>query len=93
MHVCLENRNKCVILLHLLKTLKMTTLGEILNKKSIKKADVSRKTGISSSRLSQLSNNETTNLKADELYLIALAIDVPPVEILNKVCNHLKLRK
>ncbi len=71
----------------------MTILGEILTKKSIKKADVSRKTGISTSRLSQLSNNETTNLKVEELYLIALAIDVPPVEILTKVCNHLKLKK
>lgn len=93
MYTCIENRNKCLILLHLSNFLKMTTLGEILNKKSIKKADVSRKTGISSSRLSQLSNNETTNLKVDELYLIALAIDVPPVEILNKVCIHLKLKK
>lgn len=71
----------------------MTILGEVLHKKSIKKADVSRKTGISTSRLSQLSNNNATNLKAEELYLIALAIDVPPVEMLNKVCSHLKLKK
>jgi DNA-binding Xre family transcriptional regulator len=70
----------------------MTVLGEYLSKKSIKKADVSRKTGISTSRLSELSRNEKTNLKADELFLIALAIDVPPIEILNKVCNHLKLK-
>ena len=93
MYICLEKRNIWLTSLHLLKEFKMTTLGEILSKKSIKKADVSRKTGISTSRLSQLSNNETTNLRVDELYLIALAIDVPPVEILNKVCNHLKLRK
>lgn len=71
----------------------MTELGEILSKKSIKKADVSRKTGISTSRLSQLSRNEATNLKVEELYLIALAIDVPPSELLQKVCNHLKLKK
>lgn len=71
----------------------MTVLGEILSKKSIKKADVSRKTGISTSRLSQLSNNETTKLKVEELYLISLAIEVPPLELLSKVCNHLKLRK
>jgi len=70
----------------------MTILGEVLHKKSINKADVSRKTGISTSRLSQLSNNNTTNLKVDELYLIALAIDVPPIEILSKVCSHLKLK-
>ena len=71
----------------------MTVLGELLSKKSIKKADVTRKTGISASRHSQLSNNQTTNLKVEELYLIALAIDVSPVEILTKVCNHLKLKK
>lgn len=71
----------------------MTVLGEFLLKKSIKKADVSRKTGISTSRLSELSRNNTTKLKADELFLIALAIDVPPNEILNKVCGHLKLKK
>ncbi len=71
----------------------MTVLGEYLSKKSIKKADVARKTGISSSRLSQLSRNETTNFKVEELYLIALAIDVKPSEILIKVCNHLKLKK
>lgn len=71
----------------------MTVLGNFLLKKSIKKADVSRKTGISTSRLSELSRNETTKLKAEELFLIALAIDVEPTEILNKVCGHLKLKK
>lgn len=71
----------------------MTILGEYLSKKSIKKADVSRKTGISSSRLTELSRNESTRLRVDELYLIALAIDVPPIEILNRVCVHIKLKK
>ena len=69
----------------------MTALGEILQKKSIKKADVSRKTGISTSRLTELSRNESTKLSANELYLIALAIDVSPAEILSEVCGHLKL--
>ncbi len=70
----------------------MTVLGEFLSDKSIKKAEVSRKTGISTSRLSELSRNDATKLKAEELFLIALAIDVPPSEILNKVCGHLKLK-
>lgn len=69
----------------------MTRLGEYLNKKSIKKAEVSRKTGISPSRLSELALNESTNLKAEELYLIALAIDVDPIEILEVVYKDLKL--
>ena len=70
----------------------MTILGEFLSQKSIKKSDVARKTGISTSRLTELTRNESTKLRVEELYLIALAIDVPPLEILNKVCNHLQLK-
>lgn len=71
----------------------MTFLGEYLTLKSINKAEVSRKTGIRKSRLSQLSTNENTNLKAEELYLISQAIDVNPNEILEKLYGHLKLKK
>ncbi len=71
----------------------MTVLGEFLSKKSIKKADVSRKTGISTLRLSELSRNESTKLKPEEFFLIAPFIDVAPIEILNKVCGHVKLKK
>ena len=67
----------------------MIVLSEFLSKKSIKKADVSSST----SRLSELSRNESTKLKAEELFLIALAIDIAPIEILNKVCGHVKLKK
>ena len=70
----------------------MTKLGQFLEKKSIKKADVSRKTGISQSRLSVLSSSSKTKLTADELYLIALAIDVSPCDILNEICKNLKLK-
>lgn len=69
----------------------MTKFGEYLIKKSIKKAEVSRKTGISPSRLSELALNDTTKLKAEELYLIALAIDVNPSDILNVICEDIKL--
>lgn len=71
----------------------MTRLGLFLEKKSIKKSDVSRKTGISQSRLSVLSSNPKTKLTADELYLIALAIDQPPSEVFIEVCGHLTLTK
>jgi DNA-binding Xre family transcriptional regulator len=70
----------------------MTILGDFLNKKSINKSDVSRKTGISKSRLSELTRNEHAQIKATELYLIALAIDVLPIELLNIVCCYLKLK-
>jgi DNA-binding Xre family transcriptional regulator len=46
---------------------------------------VSRKTGISQSRMSQLSTNETTKLRADELYVIALALELDPCEVLKEL--------
>ncbi|GAA3557732.1 helix-turn-helix transcriptional regulator [Snuella lapsa] len=69
----------------------MTTLGLYLTKKSVNRAMVSRRTGISQARLSQLSSNESTKLRADELYFIALAIDVDPGDLLKEVCKDLKL--
>ncbi len=69
----------------------MTELGLYFAKKSINRADVSRKTGISKTRLSELANNENTQLRVNELYLIALAIDEDPCEILKEICKDLKL--
>ncbi|HAD97050.1 MAG TPA: DNA-binding protein [Cryomorphaceae bacterium] len=71
----------------------MTPLGLYLAKKSINKAEVARRTGLSKSRISQLTSNESTQLRADELYLIALAIDAEPGELLEAVCGHLKLTR
>lgn len=69
----------------------MTRLGEYLEKKAISKATVANRTGISRSRLSELTNNPSTHLKAKELYLIALAIDVEPNEIIKEVFKEVKL--
>lgn len=69
----------------------MTELGLYLSRKSVNRSDVARKTGISKTRLSELANNTSTKLRVDELYLIALAIDVDPCEVLNHVCSGLKL--
>ena len=63
----------------------MTALGLYLAKKSISKAGVSVKIGISRSTLSELTLNESTHLRAKELYLIALAIDVDPCEVLKEL--------
>lgn len=71
----------------------MTELGVFLTKKSINRAEISRKTGISPSRLSELTLNASTQLRAKEVYLIALAIDIDPCEVLKEVCGHLKLAK
>ena len=70
----------------------MTDLGLYLAKKSVNKAEISRKTGISKSRLSELSMNITAKLRADELYLIALAIDADPSELLKHLFKDLKLK-
>lgn len=70
----------------------MTELGLFLSRKSVNRSDVARKTGISKTRLSELANNASTKLRVDELYLIALAIDVDTCEIMKEVCEDLKLK-
>ena len=70
----------------------MTRLGEYLTNRSINKASVSRKTGINKNRLSELSNSTTALLHADELYLIALAIEANPCELLDHVSGHVQLK-
>ncbi len=69
----------------------LTKLGLYLAKKSVNKADVARKTGLSAFRLSQLSINPKSQLRVDELYLIALAIEADPAELLFAVCQELAL--
>lgn len=71
----------------------MTELGLYLSRKSVNRSDVARKTGLSKTRLSELSNNKKTKLKVDELYLIALALDVDPSEVMKDICKDLKLVK
>ena len=71
----------------------MTKLGEYLQKRSANRAEVSRKTGIRTTRLHELSNNPRTNVKAEELYLIALAIEANPCALLEHVCGSLALKK
>lgn len=70
----------------------MTELGLLFSKRSVNRSDVSRKTGISKTRLSELANNDRTKLRVDEMYLIALAINVEPSEVLAEICKNLTLR-
>ncbi len=69
----------------------MTELGHYLSKKSASKAGISKKTGISKSRISELTLNPSTQLRAWELYLIALALDVDPGEMFKDIFSELKL--
>lgn len=70
----------------------MTELGVYLSKKSASKAEISKKTGISKSRISELTLNESTQLRARELFLIALALDVDPGEMFKEIFKELKLK-
>lgn len=69
----------------------MTKLGLYLAQKSVNKSEVARKTGLSKARISELSLNPSTKLRADELYLIAMAIDVDPADLLKALFGDLKL--
>ncbi len=71
----------------------MTKLGEYLIVKSVNKSEVARKTGLSKPRLSELTLNPSAKLRADELYLIALAINISPCELLEALYCELKLKK
>ncbi|SDE11667.1 helix-turn-helix domain-containing protein [Niabella drilacis] len=71
----------------------MTKLGLYLAQKSVNKSEVARKTGLSKARMNELTLNERSHLRADELYLIAMAIDVRPIELLEYVCGGMRLQK
>lgn len=70
----------------------MTKLGMYLAQKSVNKSEVARKTGLSKARISELSLNPSTRLQAEELYKIALAIDVNPCELLEALFGKTKLQ-
>ena len=71
----------------------MMLLGKYFTSKSINKTEVAQKTGLLTSRLSDLLRKETTALKAEEVNLITFAIDLNPEEILHKIYGHLKIKK
>lgn len=71
----------------------MTELGKFLKKKSVNKAEISRRTNITTSRLSDLCLKEYARLTAEELYLIALAIDIEPSEVLKEIFKDFKLQE
>ncbi|WP_179367624.1 helix-turn-helix domain-containing protein [Winogradskyella forsetii] len=70
----------------------MTELGKFLSKKSVNKAEISRRTDITTSRLSDLCLKEYARLTAEELYLIALAIDVNPSEVFEEIFKNVELK-
>jgi hypothetical protein len=71
----------------------MTKFGTYLAAKSVNKSEISRKTGLTKARINSLSMNNRSYLRAEELVLIALAIDVDPSEMQKELYGHLKLKK
>ena len=71
----------------------MTKPGEYLFTKSANKALVSRKTGLSKQRMGEITLNQNAKLRADEVYLVAMAIGVEPDELFLYVCKDLKLKE
>jgi predicted XRE-type DNA-binding protein len=69
----------------------MTELGQYLSMKAVNQSEVCRKTGINRTRLSELINSANSKLKANEIYLIALAIDESPCEVMDRICKDVKL--
>ena len=69
----------------------LTKFGIFLAQRSVNRAMVSSKTGISKTRMSRLANQTNSHLRADELYLVALAIDVKPSDLLDYLTKDLKL--
>lgn len=70
---------------------KLNALGLYLQKRSINKAEVCRKIGISTTRMTWLCYEPIMYLRASELILIAKAIKVDPAEMLYELVGHLEL--
>lgn len=68
-------------------------MGKILAKRSVNKSRVARRAGLSKARMNELTLTATAKLRADELYLIAKAIDMEPCELLHELCGHLQLKE
>jgi len=69
----------------------MTKLGVYLAQRSVNKAEIGRRTGLGRQRIGELCNNTSTRLSVQELYKIALAINIDPGEIFKEICKDIKL--
>lgn len=70
----------------------MTKLGEYLARRSVSKAEIGRKTGLTRQRVSELCLSDKTNLKGEEFYLISLAIKADQLDMLKALYGHLALK-
>ena len=71
---------------------KLTALGNLFVKRSVNKASISRRTGITKQRLTRLSRETNIRILASEVYLIALTVGMDAGKLLDLLCKHLKSR-
>ena len=71
----------------------LTDFGLFLAQRSVNKSQVSAKTGISKTRMTRLTTQPNSHLRASELFLVALAIEVDACEMLKFLSKDLKLIK
>lgn len=70
----------------------LTPLGYYLSQKPLSQAKISRMTGISKDRMSDLYIKAKTRPTVEEIYLISLAISVHYSEIVDFLCKGLELK-
>lgn len=70
----------------------LTPLGLFLSKKPLSQAKLARMTGIKKDRVSRLHVNSSTKPTFEEVYLIALALNITIQEIADSICNNIQLR-
>lgn len=70
----------------------ITRLGLYLSRKPLSQAKLSRRTGISKDRLSKLHIEVKSRPTVEEIYLIALALEISYSEIIDFLCEGLKLK-
>ena len=71
---------------------KLTRLGLYLSRKPLSQAKLARRTGISKDRIRKLHIDIKSRSTVEEIYLIALALEVNYSEIIEFICEGLTLR-
>lgn len=71
----------------------MTEFGEYLARRSVSKAQLARRTGLTVSRINDLTLKANARPMGFEIYLVALAIEADPWDMLKSLYGHLKLKE
>lgn len=69
----------------------MTKLGLFLAQRLVNKSELARKTGLSQYRVHTLTQVEKSHLRAEEFYLICLALNIQPNELAEYLYKDVKL--